>query len=100
MQAGGWNDTYVPITDVNCPEIRAYFTFVSQEDQAINAEDSIAQANERLKRQHSMTIPITANLIALMFVSLARLTQDQRQVLTSLMTHRNRPLADYAALKH
>ena len=30
-----------------------------------------------------------------MFVSLADLTQDQRQVLTSLMAHRNRPLADY-----
>ena len=30
-----------------------------------------------------------------MFVSLADLAQDQRQVLTSLMAHRNRPLADY-----
>ena len=48
-----------------------------------------------MKKQHSMTIPITENLVALMFVSLADLTQGQRQVLTSLMAHRNRPLADY-----
>ena len=48
-----------------------------------------------MKGQHSRTIPITENLVALMFVSLADLTQDQRQVLTSLMAHRNRPLADY-----
>ena len=40
-------------------------------------------------------IPITANLVALIFVSLSDLTQDQRQVLTSLMAHRNRVLADY-----
>ena len=38
---------------------------------------------------------ITANLVALIFVSLSDLTQDQRQVLTSLMAHRNRVLADY-----
>ena len=30
-----------------------------------------------------------------MFVSLTDLTQDQRQILTSLITHRNRPLADH-----
>ena len=52
-------------------------------------------ANARMKGQHSRTIPITENLVALTFVSLADLTQDQRQVLTSLMAHRNRPLADY-----
>ena len=61
----------------------------------LSREDAVLRTNERLKRQHSLTIPITANLIALMFVSLADLTQDQRQVLTSLMAHRNRPLADY-----
>ena len=33
--------------------------------------------------------------MALLFVSLADLTQDQRQVLTSLMAHRNRALTDY-----
>ena len=56
------------------------------------------RANERLRDQLAQTIPITANLAALIFVSLpdlTSLTQDQRQVLTSLMAHRNRVLADY-----
>ena len=91
-----WDDTYVPITDVNNPEVRAFVTSLPAEEQAtITAEDAVLRTNERLKRQHSLTIPITANLVALIFVSLADLTQDQRQVLTSLMAHRNRPLADY-----
>ncbi|OLQ02455.1 hypothetical protein AK812_SmicGene14698 [Symbiodinium microadriaticum] len=63
------NDTYLPIADPN------------------NAE--------RGRDQHARTIPITAKLVALIFVSLSGLTQDQRQVLTSLMAHRNRVLADY-----
>ena len=91
-----WDDTYVPITELNNPEVRAFVTSLPAEEQAtITAEDAVLRTNERLKRQHSLTIPITANLVALMFVSLADLTQDQRQVLTSLMAHRNRPLADY-----
>ena len=91
-----WDDTYVPITDVNNPEVRAYVSTLTQEEQnTITPENALAAANARMKGQHSRTIPITENLVALMFVSLADLTQDQRQVLTSLMTHRNRPLADY-----
>ena len=91
-----WDDTYVPITELNHPEVRAYVTSLSQEDRAtITAEEAVAQTNERLKRQHALTIPITVNLVALMFVSLVDLTQDQRQVLTSLIAHRDRPLADY-----
>ena len=81
-----WDDTYVPITDLNNPEVRAYVTSLSPEDLAtITAEDAVLRTNERSKRQHSLTIPIpiTAYLIALMFVSLADLTQDQRQALTS-----------------
>ena len=91
-----WDDTYAPITDVNNPEVRAYVSTLTQEEQnTITPEDALAAANVRMKGQHSRTIPITENLVALMFVSLADLTQDQRQVLTSLMAHRNRPLADY-----
>ena len=89
-----WDDTYVPITDVNNPEVRAYVSTLTQEN-TITPEEALAAANARMKNQHSRTIPITENLVALMFVSLADLTQDQRQVLTSLMAHRNRPLADY-----
>ena len=91
-----WDDTYVPITDVSNPEVRAYISTLTQEQQnTITPEEALAAANARMKTQHSRTIPITENLVALMFVSLADLTQDQRQVLTSLMAHRNRPLADY-----
>ena len=91
-----WDDTYVPITDVNNPEVRAYVSTLTQEEQnTITPEDALSAANARMKGQHSRTIPITENLVALMFVSLADLTQDQRQVLTSLMAHRNRPVADY-----
>eukprot|EP00439_Symbiodinium_sp_Y106_P048498 s3751_g6.t1 len=50
---------------------------------------------QQLKDQHARTIPITPNLVALIFVSLSDLTQDQRQVLASLMAHRNWVLADY-----
>ena len=67
-----WDDTYVPITELNHPEVRAYGGSLSQEDQAtITAEEAVAQANKRLKRQHALTIPIRVNLVNLMFVSLA-----------------------------
>ena len=91
-----WDDTHVPITDVNNPAVRAYVLTLTQEQQdTITREEALAAANARMKRQHALTIAITENLVALMFVSLADLTQDQRQVLTSLMAHRNRPLAEY-----
>ena len=39
-----WDDTYVRITEVGNPEVRAYVTSVSPEDQAtITAEDAFAQ---------------------------------------------------------
>ena len=57
-----WDDTYVPITDLNNPEVRAFVTSLPAEEQAtITAEDAVLRTNERLKRQHSLTIPITAN---------------------------------------
>ena len=91
-----WNDTYLPIVDVNNAEARAFITGLPAEEQAtITPEEAMERANDRLREQHARTIPITANLVALIFVSLSDLTQDQRQVLTSLMAHRNRVLADY-----
>ena len=72
-----WDDTYVPITDVNNPEVRAFVTSLPAEEQATStAEDAVLRTNERLKRQHSLTIPITANLVALMFASLADHTRS------------------------
>ena len=61
----------------------------------MNKQTSLPKRRYRLRDQHARTIPITANLVALIFVSLSDLTQDQRQVLTSLMAHRNHVLADY-----
>ena len=91
-----WNDTYLPVTDPNNAEVRAYIAGLPAEEQGeIAPEVAMERANARLRDQHARTIPITANLVALIFVSLSDLTQDQRQVLTSLMAHRNRVLADY-----
>ena len=42
-----------------------------------------------------MAFPLGDNLLALIFVSLADLTQDQRNTLTSIMTHRGRTLDQY-----
>ena len=85
-----WNDTYLPILDVNNAEVRAFIIGLPAEEQ----EEAMERANERLREQHARTIPITVNLVAIIFVSLSDLTQDQRQVLTSLMPYRNRVLAD------
>ncbi|OLQ08360.1 hypothetical protein AK812_SmicGene8147 [Symbiodinium microadriaticum] len=76
--------------------VRAFIAGLPAEEQAtITNDDAMERANERLRDQHARTISITANLVALIFVSLSDLTQDRRQVLTSLMAHRNRVLADY-----
>ena len=70
-----WGDTFLPITDVNNPEVTAFFQSLSQEQQgAVTPQQVLAEANARLKRQHSLTIPIPENLVALMFVSMADLT--------------------------
>ncbi|CAE7361785.1 unnamed protein product [Symbiodinium sp. CCMP2456] len=91
-----WNDTYLPITEPNNAEVRAFVSGLPAEEQAdITNEEAMNRANERLRDPHARTIPITANLVALINVSLSNLTQDQRQVLTLLMAHRNRVLADY-----
>ncbi|OLQ10788.1 hypothetical protein AK812_SmicGene5490 [Symbiodinium microadriaticum] len=91
-----WNDTYLPITDPMNAEVRAFIAGLPAEEQGtITNDEAMERANERLRDQHARTTPITANLVALIFVSPSDLTQDQRQVLTSLMAHRNRLLADY-----
>ena len=75
--------------------VRAFVAGLPAEEQeGLTNEEAMEKANERLRDQHARTIPITANLVALIFVPLSDLTQDQRLVLTSLMAHRNRVLAD------
>ena len=45
-----WDDTYVPITDVNNPEVRAYVSTLTQEEQnTITPENALAAANARMK---------------------------------------------------
>ena len=48
------------------------------------------QLNANRRQQQRMAFPLGDNLLALVFVSLADLTQDQRNTLTSIMTHRGR----------
>ena len=47
------------------------------------------------KQAHRDLFPLSPNLIALIFISTADLSQDQRQSLTSIMTHRNRTRDQY-----
>ena len=54
----------------------------------------LVQLNARRQQQRTL-FPLSDNLSALIFVSLADLTQDQRNTLTSIMTHRGRTLAQY-----
>ena len=72
-----WNDTYIPIMYPNNAEVRAFVTGLPEEEQAeLTPEQAMERANNRLKDQHARTIPITPNLVALIFVSLSDLTQD------------------------
>ena len=49
----------------------------------------------RRQQQRRMAFPLGDNLLALIFVSLADLMQDQRNTLTSSMAHRGRTLDQY-----
>ena len=53
------------------------------------------QLNNARRQQQRTQFPLSETLSALIFVSLADLTQDQRNTLTSIMTHRGRTLAKY-----
>ena len=55
----------------------------------------LVQLNNARRQQQRTLFPLSDNLSALIFVSLADLTQDQRNTLTSIMTHRGRTLAQY-----
>ena len=53
------------------------------------------QYQEHRRQIQRQSFPLGENLLALTFVSLADLTQDQRNTLTSIMTHRGRTLDRY-----
>jgi len=56
---------------------------------------AFVELNAERRAQQRMAVPLGDNLSALIFVSLADLTQDQRNTLTSIMTHRGRTLDQY-----
>ena len=63
-------------------------------------EQAIYDEATRLHKQaHRDLFPLSPNLIALIFISTADLSQDQRQSLTSIMTHRNRTMDQYRVLE-
>ena len=53
------------------------------------------QYKEQCRQLQRHAFPLGENLLALIFVSLADLIQDQRNTLTSIMTHRGRTLDQY-----
>ena len=53
------------------------------------------QFQENRRQAQRQVFPLGENLLALIFVSLADLSQDQRNTLTSIMTHRGRTLEQY-----
>ena len=55
----------------------------------------LVQLNNTRRQQQRTLFPLSEKLSALIFVSLADLTHDQRNTLTSIMTHRGRTLAEY-----
>ena len=51
------------------------------------------------KQAHRDLFPLSQNLIALIFISTADLSQDQRLSLTSIMTHRKRTMDQYRVME-
>ena len=51
------------------------------------------------KQTHHDLFPLSQNLIALIFISTADVSQGQRQSLRSIMTHRNRRMDQYRAME-
>ena len=46
-----WDDTYVPITELNNPEVRAFVTSLPAEEQAtITAEDAVLRTNKKIEK--------------------------------------------------
>ena len=63
-------------------------------------EQAIYDEATRLHKQaHRDLFPLSPNPIALTFISTADLSQDQRQSLTSIMTHRNRTMDQHRVVE-
>ena len=110
---GSWMDL-CPELDLNSPaivaEVAARRNAHNNAQAALHAADNnhvvLPWTNEMIQEVHNEAIglhrqahrdlfPLSPNLIALIFISTADLSQDQRQSLTSIMTHRNRAMDQY-----
>ncbi|CAE7453065.1 unnamed protein product, partial [Symbiodinium pilosum] len=84
-----WGDTLTPISDPAHDEVRQYTQSLFTEGrQAMTAAQILTAVNERRRQAHFEKVPLTKNLIGLLFVSHAELSFDQRMSLTSIMAHR------------
>ena len=84
-----WGDTLTPINDPANDEVRQYTQSLSSEvRQAMTAAQILTAVNERRRQAHMEKVPLTKNLIGLLFVSRAELSFDHRMSLTSIMAHR------------
>ena len=69
-----WNDTLIPLLDLTHAEVRQYTQSVSADErQAMSATQILTAVNER-RQAHMQKVPLTKNLIGLLFVPHAELT--------------------------
>ena len=107
-----WMDL-CPEIDLNSPQIQS--EVAARRAAHINAQNALAadedhvrepwtdvleqavydEATRLHKQAHRDLFPLSPNPVALIFISTADLSQDQRQSLTSIMTHRNRKMDQY-----
>ena len=93
-----WMDILEPVTQAH-PQVQAQM----QADAVMNGvaptaeriQEIMQTIDGNLRTFHQNDFPLGENLIALLMLSLADLSQDQRNTLTSLMTHRGRVLQQY-----
>ena len=86
-----WMDL-IPDLDLTPPGAQPHVVVPWNDDMS---RQVLVQLNNARRQQQRTLFPLGDNLSVLIFVSLADLTQDQRNTLTSIMTHRGRTLAQY-----
>ena len=108
--AESWMDL-LPDLDLMSPVVQAEVTIhrhamLAANDQHVvepwadEMEQVIDDEAIRLHKQaHRDLFPLCLNLIALIFISTADLSQDQRQSLTSIMAQRNRTMDQYPVME-
>ena len=84
-----WGDTLTSISDSTRDEVRQYTQSLSGEElQAMSATQIMTAVNERRPQPRMQKVPLTKNLIELLFVPHAQLSFANRMSLTSVMAHR------------